>query len=226
MDMKCGFFTAANAKAANIIVGFVPDVLEIRNLTAQVPYFWSKAVAEGGGVGLHGTIGTTVSTGTSGTFLSTCPDEDNGISALNTSGDYANVESPIPGRGKKAVEVHNWVADSIIDGTAMASRTAVAIGTLMRPVSRNGFIYECISASGDSKTSATMPTLPTTPGVSVVDDKVDWICRNEEIVRGGGQGFIFGSGCNVDSEVIHFTAYRTDKDNYLGDAQEGDLSII
>jgi hypothetical protein len=68
--------------------------------------------------------------------------------------------------------VPNWAAD-----------TAKSVGNYVKPTVSNGYIYECVAVSGDTKTDpATEPTWPTTYGVRVVDDAVTWECRGLSVL--------------------------------------------
>jgi len=49
------------------------------------------------------------------------------------------------------------------------------LGDAVRPVTRNGYAYECTVAG---TTGGSEPTWPTTPGNTVVDGTVTWTCRN------------------------------------------------
>jgi len=149
---------------------------------------------------------------------------DSGISAMNDTRQYVMIDSPI-GTGKVPCPVKAWEAASVITDSSL-SRTATNVGFIIRPTSRNGFVYECMSAAAGSSTSATEPTWSTTVGEYSDDADVGWVCRNEETFGGNGKGFIMGSGIATNADVWHFEAYRCHKDVNLGDAANGDLHII
>lgn len=60
------------------------------------------------------------------------------------------------------------------DPAAWQASTAYALGDAVRPVTRNGYVYECTAAG---TTGSSEPTWPTTPGNTVVDGSVTWTCR-------------------------------------------------
>jgi len=217
MDIKTGYFLQ-DGNAVNVILGFVPDLLEVfDNIQQTNPerITWQKAVADAGLTGQYGW--TRAGTGT----LTACADANNGIIAFDQSGNYVLVESPMPGVGKKATPVLTWAASA-----SKTARSATAIGSIVRPAVRNGYVYECTGAGTTNDTEGE-PTWPTTPGASVTEtDGVIWTCRIEEVVRGGGKGFTFGATLSTDGRYAMFIAYRCDRNKYLGDAADGDLSII
>jgi hypothetical protein len=60
--------------------------------------------------------------------------------------------------------------------TTWAATTGYTYGTIIRPVTGNGFLYRCVG-SGTSGSSA--PTFPTTAGVTVADATVTWACLGD-----------------------------------------------
>lgn len=217
MDIKTGYFQS-DGLAVNVILGFVPDFLlfyeDFKGATAPYVYMWQKAVADLASTGQYGFVDAST-----GDWIA-CADANNGIIAFDQSGNYVMVESPIPGIGKKATVVQNWAV-----GITPVARSATVIGTILRPTTKNGYVYECTTLTGII--AGAEPTWPTTPGVTVTDaDSNVWTCRNEEVCRGGGKGFTIGATIQTDAQYCWFIAFRSDKNRYLGDAAEGDLSII
>lgn len=67
------------------------------------------------------------------------------------------------------------VPQSLSDWTA---DTITAVGNRRVPVTKNGFYYEAIFVTGDTKTHATTePVWPTVIGDQIVDDLVTWACH-------------------------------------------------
>jgi len=217
MDIKTGYFQS-DGNATNVILGFVPDRVEVMiNTEGTNPevYIWSRSYALSGLTDIYGWK----EKGSDG-VRSVNADAANGIIAFNSSGAYAMIESPIPGAGKKATVVQTWAV-----GITPVARAATVIGTILRPTVKNGYVYECTTLTGII--AGAQPTWPTTIGGTVTDaDSNVWTCRMEEVVRGGGKGFTVGATLQTDSQYVHFIAWRTDKDRYLGDAADGDLSLI
>ena len=218
MDIKTGYFQS-DGNAVNIILGFVPDFLElIEDTEATSPFLfkWSKSYSESGLTDVFGWL----LTGTTG-IVTCCADGANGIEAFDESGVYVMIESPVPGKGNIATAAPVFTEALSTAGTA---RTGTAIGQIVRPPVRNGYVYEMTVAG----TYAAEPVWPTTPGESVMEAGGDvyWTCRNEHVVRGGGKGFTFGATAQTDGHYVHFKAVRTDKDRYIGNADDGDLSMV
>lgn len=219
MDIKTGYFQS-DGNAVNIILGFVPDFLllyeDFKGAAAPYVFMWQKAIYDGAHAdGMYGFVDAST-----GDWID-CADAANGIVAFDESGNYVMVESPAPGIGKKAVAAVTWTAS-----TVWVARSATVIGSIVRPTVRNGYVYECTTYN--AATGTPEPTWPTTPGETVVEGTSAnvWTCRNEEVCRGGGKGFTFGASVQTDGHYCFFIAFRCDKDRYLGDAAEGDLSII
>jgi hypothetical protein len=82
-------------------------------------------------------------------------------------------------------------------GTARANSTAYALGTIIRPASANGFLYQ-VSAAGTS-TSAP-PTFPTAVGLTVVDGTATLTCV--------GKGIIVLDAADVSWSTATFTGVR------------------
>lgn len=61
-----------------------------------------------------------------------------------------------------------------VDPAAWQASTAYALGDAARPVTRNGFNYECTTAG---TSAATEPTWPTTAGLTVTDGTAIWTAR-------------------------------------------------
>ena len=217
MDIKTGFFLQ-DGNAVNVILGFVPDHLELNIGTDAsddgITIKWSRAMYE---AGLTDKYGQQIAADGTVTGLETAA---KGVKPFDSSGDYVNVVSPIPGVGKKPTVVQTWAT-----GITPTARSATAIGTILRPTSKNGRVYECTTASG--AIAGAEPTWPTALGATVTDaDSNVWTCINEEVVRGGGKGFTLGATPNTDGDYCSFVAIKSDKDRYLGDAADGDLSLV
>lgn len=218
MDIKTAYWQS-DGNATNVILGFVPDLLEvyedIQGGTGPLLYKWSRSIHAAGLTGMYGF--TDASTGD----WVACADANNGFIPFDESGNYVMVESPIPGIGKKAV-----VANDYETAHVWVARSATVIGSIIRPTVRNGYVYECttyLAANGTPE-----PTWPTTPGATVTEAVSSnvFTCREEQVVRGGGKGFTMGATIQTNGQYVHFIAYKTDRDRYLGDAAEGDLSIV
>ena len=100
------------------------------------------------------------------------------------------------------------------------ARTAAAAGTIIRPTTRNGFVYELATAS---TTGGTEPTWPTTIGTTVSDAGGNvWTCRAEKVGKHGCQGLKVGATAQTDGDFTTLVAFKSSVDKNVGDA--GDLA--
>lgn len=237
MDIKQGYFTSRSKTTASVVLGFVPDHLDLIKLGSQmVTIHWDGGLATEHVSGHDpefgfAEMGTSLLredassfcnwSGASDCYEVPCGAADFGISALNYDGEYAMIEHP-DGTGKKPVPIYPWGSDSIFASGAIQAipRSISNIGTIMQPEMHKNFVYELSVMNGDSKTSATEPTWSQTVGAAQDDDSCFWICREAQIARAGGKGFIMGNSVAVDTNLVFFTAYRTDTNKYIGDTMD------
>ena len=98
------------------------------------------------------------------------------------------VESPKPGVGLVKADVADWLAAT---SYAAGERSATAIGTIVRPPTHNGYVYELTTdtANGTSEPA----TWATVPGETCTDGGANiWTCRNENVVANKGKGITIG----------------------------------
>ena len=70
------------------------------------------------------------------------------------------------------------------DPAAWQATFDYSLGDVVRPTTRNGYVYECTTDSGSS--SGTEPvSWPTTPGNTQVDGGITWTCRNNYVLATG-----------------------------------------
>ncbi len=219
MDIKSGYFQS-DGNAVNVILGFVPDFLILFNDTQDTGdpniMLWSRAINASGLAGLEGW--TDASTGD----FAAAANAAAGIIPYDADASlYAMVNSPMPGKGKIATVVNEYATS-----TVWVARSGSVIGSIIIPSTRNGYVYECTTYSSADGTPE--PTWLTVPGETVTEGTSTnvFTCRNYEAVRYGGKGFTFGGTDQSNSEHVAFIAFRTSKDRYIGDAADGDLSII
>ena len=71
-----------------------------------------------------------------------------------------------------------------VDPAAWVASTTYAVNDVVRPTSRNGFVYQA-TAITTGTSAASQPTWPTTAGNTVVDGGVTWTCRvNYSLAQG------------------------------------------
>lgn len=202
----------ADGGAINVDLGFIPDYVKLFSALGGtvLGLEWYRVLADAGAAGQYGIAYANLG------GLSVAGDGANGIIPYDESkNDLVMVESPKPGVGKIKVPVADWTLS-----TAVTGRTATAPGTVVRPTTHNGRVYECTTGG---TTGATEPTSwPTTPGATVTDNTAVWTCREEETVRGGGKGFTVGATISLASDVWVFKAETHDKMLDHGDAADKD----
>lgn len=241
MDIKCGYFRTQSSgmsgqmSAAKVILGFVPDVLELRCLDDQSglrSYWWAKSIHDAGVVGQYGigefnhaTNEADAGYGNSERRSAIVLQID-GISALDETYAGVLIESPIAGVGKKPMPITTWESATVVHNT----RDLGQIGDIVRPkmygskMSKIELVYEALeNGVADSLThGVTEPKWPTKAGESVLDDSVIWMAHEAEYVQGGGQGFIMGHSMlnqNAESTTAwQFKAIRADVGRNMGTA--------
>jgi len=197
-----------DAETTILDLGFIPDTFElfINDGTAPDIIKWWKEMVDQG-TALYGFL----CTGSTGEYtqLTTAA---SGISAYNSS--VNGVLLPAPnGEGKAEAAVIEYAAAS-----TPTARTVLIVGTVVRPSTRNNYIYECTTSSG---AVVTEPTWPTVPGNTVTDDGSNvWTCRNEEVSNSGAKGVTIGTSVSQasDGDEAWFIATKSDIDRDKGDA--------
>lgn len=227
MDITMGAYTA-DGNETKVFVGYVPDRVELVNLTGLYRINWDKtqhdnASTEKFGIYEGGTSAliddaNAYGQQASGCTLFSATTAAYGISALSEMDEYAMIESPIPGKGKVPAVIHKWSAGSVMT----ASRTTSLVGGVLLPTNTQkaaqGMCFELLD---NGTTSATEPTWSTTyVGQANQDNDIELIARNLEVCRQGGKGFVVGATHQTDGDIIHFMAYRSDANEYCGDSSD------
>ena len=208
VEIVSGKFVAANGVATNVECGFVPDYLElIRDLGATEKHLaWWKVLYDYAAA-LTGMYGYDVD-------IAPVPLASAALGIIPYDTSVESVVLPAPdGDGfMKAASIADYNAL-----TTYTARSVTALGSVVRPSTHNGFVYELTTASGGA--AGAEPTWPTKVGDSVTAGSTDvWICREERVVRTGVKGFTIGATISVDGEYWVFKAEKHDRYNYMGDA--------
>ena len=208
MKVVSGTFIASDA-AVNVECGFVPDYFEAISAVGgtELVHRWYKCLADAETTGQYGLVDDGAGVITHNASAAA------GIIAYSTAANKVLVESPVPGTGKIAVSITDWTSSV---STAATARSATAIGTMVRPTTHNGRVYECTTAGTSSGTEPT--TWTTTVGGTVTDNDVVFTCREEETVREGCHGVTIGVDKSTNSEIWVFKAEKHDMTGNLGDA--------
>lgn len=203
-----GKLTVGNV-AANVECGFIPDEVQAIGPLggAEKHYKWAKVLYD------HAATGT----GKWGYDLVDSPSPlgsaNAGFIPYDTSVESVMLPAPDGDGYLKASSIADYDNTNNYTGEA---RSTTALGTVVRPTTHNGFVYECTTGAG---VDGTEPTWPTKVGESVDAGNNIWICREERIVRTGVKGFTIGSDLCSAGEYWFFSAELHDRHNYMGDAR-------
>lgn len=195
-------------------LGFVPDRvdLHVNVATGQTPdrIRWFKALEDAStpiyGIKTTGSSGAESVLTTAATGFASYNDEVQGVLIVN----------PASGE-KKFCSVSTWAAAT---SYASGARSATAIGTIVRPPTRNGRVFELTTATavGTSEPSS----WDVQPGETVTDGGANvWTCRTEEVVTKGVQGITIGASVASDGNLCVLEAVEASNHDE-GDA--GDLA--
>lgn len=209
-----GTFIADNAIAANIEIGFIPDYLEAIDLTTTlIIYRWYRCLADAETTGQYGIADDGAG------VISECASADYGFLPYD-EGENNRVLIENPSTGLLVPQsVYGDYGAAVDYSSVGAARSTTAIGTIVRPTTHNGYVYELITTASGTDTE---PTWPTTPGETVDAGYHIWMCREENFTKGGGKGFTVGASISTDSDVWVFRAERHDRTGDMGDADGPD----
>jgi len=119
-----------------------------------------------------------------------------------------------PGTGKKEkATIADWLAAT---NYSTGERTATAVGTVVRPPTHNGKVFELTTdtSTGDSEPSS----WNVEPGETVTDGGLNvWTCRVEEVVANKGLGITLGGTLLVSDKIAYVEIYRAIRCQDIGD---------
>ena len=214
MQMAQRILTGAGV-AYNLELGYIPDRVEIwkyhttPDSIVRIQWFGQlieedATVIAGGGIYGHSVDGAVVAE----------LDEDTGITPYDgAKTPVVLIDSPKPAGGQVKKSVTDWLATS----TTPTARSATVVGTIIRPPTHNGYVYECTTATG---TYTTEPTAgwTTIPGETSTDGGSNvWTCREENVVNAGELGITLGKTLAADSQLLYVMAFKADTVEDLGD---------
>lgn len=200
----------ADGSAINIDFGFAPDrvtLIEGFDDTNPNIYEWFKSLADAAGNGQYGVL-LTGSTG----VVTNCADANNGFIAYSTVSTQVLLPAP-NGNG----EVASTIADYSTT-TTYTARSTTALGSVVRPTTHNGYVYECTTASGGA--AGTEPTTWGTVvgGTTTAGSGDVWTCREESIIQHGGKGITVGATLSTDGDEWLAIATKYTKASAGGDS--------
>jgi len=198
MQKVSGHFIA-DGSAVNVECGFVPDkvyLLHGLEETNPVEHLFIRELANTANA--NGQYGLQDSGGTKTKLSSAAA----GFATYDTKVLKAMIPAP-NGEGETAATIVEYA-----DASSPTARTTSAVGTVCRPSTRNGYIYECTSSSGAVDTE---PTWGTVVGETTTDGQSNvWICRNEKLKVVGCKGFTLGATLSTDTDEWYYEAEKHD----------------
>lgn len=201
------------AVAVNVECGFIPDYVQAISAIGgtEITFEWWKV--------LYDTVAA--AKGKFGFVTSIAPAHvaaaTNGIIPYDTS-----IESVLlPAPDSDGVVMAPSIADYSTTTTYVArdlSAGVEVLGSVVRPTTHNGFVYECIVASGGAAGAEPTSWGTTVGGRTVAGSGDEWICREERIARRGVKGFTLGATICTNGEEWVFRAEKHDRHADMGDA--------
>ncbi len=216
MGQKISGTVIATADVMNVDIGFIPD--EVWLWTAlggtELSYHWLRVLADKAGTGQYGVLDSAGAKSTPTTAAT-------GIIPYNgAETPRVRIVSPDGDGFTQALVYGDWSA-AVDYNSVGTDRSVTAIGTIVRPPTHNGKVFELTTGTGSGTSEPT--TWDVAPGESVTDGGSNiWICREEDIVRAAGLGFTIGATICSDGEILAFTAEKHLKYRDLGDADSTD----
>ncbi len=182
----------ADGNAINVDIGFVPDKFQAvakYEETNPVTYEWRKS--RGDTANDNGQFGITRPA--NGGAVTKNASAAAGFASYDTVELKALLPAP-NGTGEASASIGTFLAGD----TQPTARTSSVLGTVVRPSTANGFLYECTVSTG---VLGTEPTFPTTPGDTVTDDQSNtWITRTEKLKNIGAKGITVGADLSTDTD--------------------------
>lgn len=201
----------ASDAAINVDIGFIPDYVELWTAVGgtELVYYWWKALYDASQTGLYGLLDTAGAKSNPTTAAT-------GIIPYNAATMKAMLPSP-DGDDEKSASIYGTFAAAKAAGLTPTARSTSVVGTVIRPTTSNGFLYEC-TVLGGAMTALTEPTWGTVLGGTTSDGSNTWICRSEKLKMVGGKGFTIGVTVATNSEILVFKAEQHDRSADMGDA--------
>lgn len=209
----------------NLELGFSPHHVRVLVCdTAPIIYEWWGKIMNDSLLAIAGSweFGTKFVGGSSATYMA---DAETGISAFDGSktpqvliadpstGDLTKTTLGV----KTAVAgVRNVDYNPLTDyNTYGVNRSSTLIGTIIRPTTHNGCVYELHTKS--SGAAGTEPDWGTVPGETTTDPSDNiWICREENIVASKGLGITLGYTLLEDGKEVYVIAERFNRYEDIG----------
>jgi hypothetical protein len=191
--------------AYNMDLGFYPDYVRVELIdtaTNSVFYVWAGRSQQEHATAITDSTeyGTKITEGVTAVGDTVAK----GISLYDGSKtQQVLVDHPTPGKGLVKADVNDY---TLARSTAATARDGSTLGTILRPTTHNGYVYECTTAG----TGSAEPTWGTTVGGITTDGTTVFTCRNENIVAGKGRGITLGATLLTSGALFFVHAYKFD----------------
>jgi hypothetical protein len=207
-----GTYISSDA-AVPVEVGFVPDRVKLTTALGgtELVYDYYRILADTtAGTGQYGILDTA--------GVKTTPSTaDTGIIPLASSDVGVLIESPQDSGKQVFTTVTDWAAAT---SYAAGERTAVAIGTIVRPPVHINKVFELTTDTGAGTSEPA--TWDVQPGETVTDGGSNiWTCRDENVTKRGVNGFQVGVTVCTNGEIHVYEAFGDDRSSDQGDADAG-----
>ena len=202
---KVGGDLIADDNAINIDIGFVPDLFRAwEGCEEGNPkiHYWIKSRAASANT--YGQYGFTNTAGT----IATCATAAAGFAAYDAVVTKAMIPAP-NGNGEVSATIYGTFAAAKAADVTPTARSTTVVGTVIRPTTSNGCLYECTTSAG-AMTALTEPTWGTTVGGTTSDGSNTWTCRVEKLKNVGAKGVTIGATLSTDSDEWSWEAEQWD----------------
>lgn len=191
----------------DLILGFTPHHVRVLvGDTAPILFEWWGKMMNESLLAIAGSweYGIKLVGGSAATYMAT---KETGISAFDGSKTpLVLIKAPATGKLVKTSVYGDY--DPAVDYNSVGTnRSATVIGTIIRPTTHNGYVYELKTKTGGA--ASTEPTWGLVPGETTTDTIGNvWTCREENIVANKGLGITLGYTLLEDGKEIYVIADR------------------
>lgn len=215
--IKSGFFIGHTADR-NLDIGFIPDLFmyfEMEDTTSPNISIWmdemqnNEAAGDKEGIYMDGS--------TPAAFVYNA--DSQGITRYDTSAMKAMIPA-YDGEGLTPATIYGTYAAAKAANATPTNRATTTIGTVIRPTTANGFVYECQSGAAAMGSLTEPTTWPVVPGETVSDGTITWICRAENLKKVGHKGVTIAAEIQTNGKYSYWTAFKSVQHKDAGDSAD------
>lgn len=199
----------------NLDIGFVPDMFMLMAMedttNPNLTLWWDEMANMEDAGDQNGCL----MDGNGTTNIAYCA-ASQGITEYDTAAYKAKIPA-VDGHGFQEATIYGDYAYGKSVPLTPTARTTSVLGSVIRPTTKNGFVYEC-TAGEVSMAALTEPTWPVIPGDTVSDGSNTWICREERLVKSGHKGVTIASELQTNGEYAYWIAFKSVQHKDDGDA--------